>query len=76
MSALDFLLNKDKPSEGLGGFDEREATDLGLHVAQCARRYDDLRRSIDKLQFLTWLVILILLASNVIDVKAILGWLL
>lgn len=75
MSVLDLLFGQPrvKPSEGLGGFDKREEEDLGLHVANCARRYDDLRTSIDGLRLLVWVVILLLLASNVIGVKALIG---
>lgn len=75
MSALEFLFGapRVKPSEGLGGFDKREEEDLGLHVANCARRYDDLRTSVDGVRFLIWIVIVILLASNVINVQSVIG---
>ena len=70
-NVLDILFSRNKPSEGLGGFDKREEEDLGLHVANCARRYDDLRFSIDRVSILQWIVIAILVASNVVDVQAI-----
>lgn len=74
MSVLDLLFGaaRVKPSEGLGGFDEREEKDLGLHVNNCARRYDDLRTSLEGVRLLLWIVIAILLASNFMDLKAIL----
>lgn len=71
--ALLFGSNRAKPSEGLGGFDEREETDLGLHVANCARRYDDLRFELSGVRVLLWIVIVILVASNVITVQSIIG---
>lgn len=75
MSLIDLITGqRGKPSEGLGGFDqEREGTDLSLHVANCAKRYDDLRASIDSVRILLWLIIALLLASNVITVERIVG---
>lgn len=75
MSILSVILGRwsTQPSKGLGGFAEKEASDLELHVSQCARRYDDLRASIDGVQILLWAVIALLLITRVIDLATLIN---
>jgi hypothetical protein len=56
---LDFFTKRDP----LAQFDEREATDLGLHVRQCARRYGALSFKI------TIIIVLLIVQWLGIDLK-------
>ena len=69
MAFIDLFLQRNDLMEP----DTDEEKDLELHVRQCTRRWKALDLRTARVEFLTWAILLVLIADRIIDIHAILG---